>query len=87
MHVEQGEEASANNSVNNFSLNRRWEACVQLQLLSPSDSLYNLTGTDSAVQFITDVMGPLTVVSSNPTLMDTAYGLFSDIVRVASSSA
>ncbi|KAL3763451.1 hypothetical protein ACHAW5_002703 [Stephanodiscus triporus] len=69
------------------SIRPRWEASVRLKLLPPSDPLYNLTGTDSSVQFCTDVLGPVTVVSSNPTLVDTAYGLFSDIVRVASESS
>ena len=61
----------------------KWEASVSLQLVDPSDPLYNLTGTDSSVQFCTDVLGPITIASSNPTLVDTAYGLYSDIVSVA----
>lgn len=56
---------------------------MQLELVSPTDSIYNLTGTSSSVQFFTDVLGPITMVSTDPTLVDTAYGLFSDIVRVA----
>ncbi|KAL3815724.1 hypothetical protein ACHAXA_004926 [Cyclostephanos tholiformis] len=64
----------------------KWDASVRLVLLPPSDPLYNLNGTDSSVQFHTDVLGPITIVSTNPTLVDTAYGLFSDIVRVASGS-
>ncbi|KAL9189269.1 hypothetical protein ACHAXT_011759 [Thalassiosira profunda] len=63
---------------------KKWKASVELQTLPPSDPLYNLSGTDSSVTFGTDVLGPVTVVSSNPTLVDTAYGLFSDIVRAAS---
>jgi len=65
---------------------KRWEASVQLQLLAPTDPLYNLSGTDASVTFGTDVLGPVSVVSSNPTLVDTAYGLFSDLVRVASEA-
>jgi hypothetical protein len=30
-------------------------------------------------------MGPLSVISEDPTLMDTAYGLFADIVRIVTS--
>ena len=59
---------------------------VENELLSPNDPLYNLNGTSSSVQFCTDVMGPITVVSSDPTLSDTAYGLFADLVRIASQS-
>ena len=65
---------------------KRWEACVQLKLITPSDPLYNLTGTDATVQFCTDVLGPITMTSSYPTLVDTAYGLFSDIIHVANEA-
>ncbi len=63
-----------------------WDASVRLELIPPPDPLYNLNGTDSSIEFRTDVLGPITVLSTNPTLVDTAYGLFSDIVRVASGS-
>lgn len=72
---------SANEGQNST---KTWEAKVQLQLLPPSDPLYNLSGSDASVTLSTDVLGPVTVVSSNPTLVDTAYGLFADIVSVAS---
>ena len=65
---------------------KKWEASVKLELLPPSDPLCNMSGTDASVTFCTDVLGPVTVVSSEPTLVDTAYGLFSDIVRVAKES-
>ena len=70
----------------NDTSTKRWEAAVRLQLIEPSDPLYNLTGADASVQLCTDVLGPVTVVSTNPTLKDTAYGLFSDIIRVAAEA-
>mmetsp|Transcript_22081 Transcript_22081/g.53475 ORF Transcript_22081/g.53475 Transcript_22081/m.53475 type:complete len:486 (-) Transcript_22081:162-1619(-) len=73
-------------STDNCGASKWWHATVRLQLLPPSDPLYNLSGSDASVQFHTDVLGPISIVSSNPTLVDTAYGLFSDIVRVASES-
>ena len=63
-----------------------WDAAVRLELLSPSDPLYNLKGSDASCQLSTDCLGPMSVVSTDPTIVDTAYGLFSDIIRVASSS-
>ena len=88
--VDVAEEGIANDSTTTIEWEelaaKKWEASVRLQLLPPSDPLYNLSGTDASVQFCTDVLGPVTVVSSNPTLVDTAYGLFSDIVRVASEA-
>ena len=65
---------------------QKWDASVELRLLSPSDPLYGISGTDASVQFCTDVLGPMTVYSSNPTLVDTAYGLFADIVSIAGES-
>jgi homoserine dehydrogenase len=65
---------------------KTWKMCVKNEFLSPSDTLYNMKGTSSSVQFYTDTMGPITIVSTDPTLKDTAYGLFSDIVRIASQS-
>jgi homoserine dehydrogenase len=67
----------------NATTDKMWKARVRLQQLSQSDPLYNLTGTDTSIQFCTDVLGPITMVSTDPNLVDTAYGLFSDIIRVA----
>ena len=80
--LENTEESDTKNS----STAKRWEASVKLKLINPSDPLYNLTGTDASVQFCTDVLGPITMTSSKPTLVDTAYGLFSDIVHVANEA-
>lgn len=75
-----------NSSQQPLGHDKSWNARVQLQLLTPDDPLYNLSGTSSSIQFCTNVLGPITVVSTDPTLVDTAYGLFSDIVRVASET-
>ena len=64
---------------------KTWKMSVKNEFLSQSDPLYNLSGTSSSVQFETDTMGPISLVSDDPTLMDTAYGLFADIVRIATS--
>jgi homoserine dehydrogenase len=65
----------------------QWKAQVKLELVTPTDPIYNLTGTSSSVQFYTDVLSPITMVSTDPTLVDTAYGLFTDIVQIASSDS
>jgi len=65
---------------------KAWKMSVKNEFLSPSDQLYNLNGTSSSVQFSTDMMGPISVVSSDPTLTDTAYGLFADVVRIVQAS-
>lgn len=63
---------------------KTWKMSVKNEFLSQSDPLYNLDGASSSVQFWTDVMGPISVVSQDPTLTDTAYGLFADVIRIAS---
>mmetsp|Transcript_15374 Transcript_15374/g.30823 ORF Transcript_15374/g.30823 Transcript_15374/m.30823 type:complete len:468 (-) Transcript_15374:17-1420(-) len=65
---------------------KTWNARVKLEMLTPDDPLYILSGTSSLVEFSTDVLGPISIVSKDPTLVDTSYGLFSDIIRIASES-
>ncbi|KAL7466679.1 hypothetical protein ACHAXS_006973 [Conticribra weissflogii] len=65
---------------------KTWNARVKLEMLMPDDPLYNLSGTSSSVEFSTNVLGPVSIVSKDPTLVDTSYGLFSDIIRIASES-
>lgn len=63
---------------------KTWKMCVKNEFLTSEDPFYNLKGTSACVEFHTDVMGPITVVSTDPTLQDTAYGLFADVIRIAS---
>lgn len=56
-------------------------AYVRLESLPPSDPLYALTGFDAAVTFETDKMGPVSIVSTSPTISDTAFGQYSDMLR------
>ena len=75
-----------NVSVGDLNRLKLWKAKVRLELVGRSDPIYHLSGTSSSVQLYTDVLGPITMVSTDPSLVDTAYGLFSDIIRIASSS-
>ena len=48
----------------------------------PADSLYaTVDGASSVVSITTDLMGKLTVVEHEPTVVQTAYGVFQDILR------
>lgn len=48
----------------------------------PADSpLYNVDGTTSVVQFITDVLGVLSLIEADPGPHTTAYGLFADFLN------
>ena len=57
-----------------------WRARVQPELLPETDPLFSLVGASSAVELHTDALAPVTVVSSNPTTQDTAFGLLSDLL-------
>lgn len=48
----------------------------------PADSLYaSVDGASSVVSITTDLMGKLTIVEEDPTIIQTAYGVFQDILR------
>ncbi len=40
------------------------------------------SGTSSAIEITTDYMGKISIVEHDPMLMQTGYGLFSDLIRV-----
>lgn len=48
-------------------------------------SLYaSVSGASSVVSIVTDLMGRLTIVEEDPTILQTAYGVFQDILRTFS---
>ena len=50
-----------------------------------ADSLYaGIDGASSVVRITTDLMGTLTLVEHDPTIVQTAYGVFQDILRLFS---
>jgi len=58
---------------------------VRPELVGPDDPFWSVDGTSSAVTLETDLMGELTVVERDPTLAQTAYAVFSDILLIADS--
>lgn len=58
-------------------------ARVRPQALPAGDLLALVTGTSSALTLRTDLMGPLTIFEHSPTLTQTAYGVFRDILEIA----
>jgi homoserine dehydrogenase len=55
-------------------------ASVAPELLSPSDPLFSVEGTSSAVTLESDVLQSLTIVEGNPGPETTAYGLLADFI-------
>ena len=53
---------------------------VSPELVAPGSPFYDLVGADAALVIHTDCLGPVVTTSRNPTTMDTAFGLFSDMI-------
>jgi homoserine dehydrogenase len=58
---------------------------VQPEILGAGELLSTATGTSNMLLLHTDLMGTIGVVSINPGVEQTAYGLFSDLVDIAKS--
>ena len=56
---------------------------VRGEVLDRTDILASVPGTSNVLLFHTDLMGTIGTVSISPTVEQTAYGLFSDLVDVA----
>ncbi len=56
---------------------------VRAEVLAETDLLASARGTSNLLLFHTDLMGTVGTVSLDPTVEQTAYGLFSDLVNVA----
>jgi homoserine dehydrogenase len=56
---------------------------VRAEVLPMSDLLASVPGTSNLLLLETDLMGTIGTVSLDPTVQQTAYGLFSDLVDVA----
>jgi homoserine dehydrogenase len=59
------------------------KARVRAEVLENTDILASVPGTSNLVLLDTDLMGTVGTVSINPTVEQTAYGLFSDLVAIA----
>ena len=57
------------------------EARVRPEKVGAESPLYNVEGTTSIVQFVTDVLGVLSVIEQDPGPNTTAYGLFADFLN------
>ncbi|HBC32087.1 MAG TPA: hypothetical protein DC024_12700 [Clostridiales bacterium] len=60
-------------------------ARVKPEEVSKNNLLASITGTTSIVSITTDLMGTVSIVEHEPEIEQTAYGVFSDLVRVLSN--
>lgn len=60
-------------------------ARVRPEEISKNSLLATITGTTSIVSITTDLMGTVSIVEHEPEIEQTAYGVFSDMIRVLSN--
>ena len=59
--------------------------CVRPELLKPEDLFWSVDGRSSAITLKTDLMGEISVVEHDPSIMQTAYAIYSDMLLIAES--
>lgn len=59
-----------------------FEAAVRPEMVDNSDLYASVDGTTSVVTLTTDLMGTISVVEHEPEIEQTAYGIFSDMLRI-----
>ncbi|WP_245156552.1 hypothetical protein [Clostridium aminobutyricum] len=57
-------------------------AAVTPTLVEQGSLLAAIEGTSSVIQITTDLMGKLTIIEHDPDLLQTGYGIFSDVLRI-----
>jgi len=62
-------------------------AYVKPTLIDKQDLLADIDGTSSMVQITTNYMGKLSIIEHDPDLVQTGYGIFSDLIRVIASTS
>jgi homoserine dehydrogenase len=55
---------------------------VSKELIGPDHPFWSVDGTSSALTIRTDLAGDLTIIESNPTVTQTAYAVFSDLLLI-----
>jgi len=57
---------------------------VRLEILKPEDMLFSCSGATNAAIFSMDLFGEMVIAERDPTLRETAFGIYSDIVDLYS---
>lgn len=55
---------------------------VKPEIVNPSDPLYHVNGTSAALTLYTDLAGELTIIQTDPGILQTAYGIYSDLLTL-----
>jgi len=58
---------------------------VRPELVRPDNLFWSVDGNSSAITLKTDLMGEISIVEHNPSIMQTAYAIYSDMLLIAES--
>jgi homoserine dehydrogenase len=58
---------------------------VYLKKIEFNDTYCSVNGTSAAITLITDLAGEITIIQTNPHILQTAYGIYSDLLTVIKS--
>lgn len=58
---------------------------VKVEHIGPDSPYWSVDGTSSALTIMTDLMGDVTVIEENPTVVQTAYAVLSDLLLTVDS--
>jgi homoserine dehydrogenase len=61
------------------------KTCVRPELVGSEDLFWSVDGRSSAITLKTDLMGEISVVERDPSIMQTAYAVYSDMLLIAES--
>ncbi len=61
------------------------ELMVEPRLLPFDDPLSNVNGTSSAITLYTDLAGEISIIQTDPGILQTAYGVYSDLITLIKS--
>lgn len=61
------------------------ELAVEPRLVTLDDVLSNVNGTSAAITLYTDLAGEISIVQTNPGILQTAYGVYSDLITLIKS--
>jgi len=64
---------------------RQVDIIVEPRLLAFDDPLSNVNGTSSAITFYTDLAGEISIIQTDPEILQTAYGVYSDLITLIKS--
>jgi homoserine dehydrogenase len=65
--------------------NGKVQTCVRPEPIRPDNLFWSVDGRSSAITLKTDLMGEISIVEHNPSIMQTAYAIFSDMLLIAES--